>query len=168
MSSRARLLQLEQTGQYVFHGSPFGGITSLEPRQATHVPELSKPDDKMLDGRPGVSASRYADFAIFHAIVNTTNINGNHVSGFGVEHGRKVFYVSDNVLKSVKDKRGFVYVLNKKDFEPYERDGDADEDAMEWRSHASVRPMEVIEVCFDDLPEEGAIEITSHPSAQYG
>ncbi len=64
------------------------------------------------------------------------------------------------MLDLVKDKKGYVYVFNKNDFEPYSRDGQPSESVMEWRSCNVVKPIEVVEVSSDDLPPESEIEIT--------
>jgi hypothetical protein len=52
-----------------------------------------------------------------------------------------------------------VYVFDKKDFEPYNRDGKVTEKSMEWRAYKSVKPIEKIEVNFDDLPKRSKIDI---------
>ncbi len=160
MSNKEKLLQLEKEGKYVFHGSPDGEIKALEPRQGRHVPNLDKPSKIILDGNPAVSATPYLDFAIFRAIINKKNVKFNFNSGFGFRDGKKEFRVSSKeVLEVVKDKKGFVYVFNKNEFEPYSRDGKAHEGSMEWRSHEEVKPIEIIEVDYKYLPPEDIIEI---------
>lgn len=73
---------------------------------------------------------------------------------------QKDFRVSSKeVLDSVKDKIGFVYVFNRDEFEPYSRNGVASEDSMEWRSYKEVSPVDVIEVKYDDLISEDNIRI---------
>lgn len=52
ISNKDKLLQLEKEGKYLFHGSPLGTIKYLEPRQARHVPDISKPTETILDGSP--------------------------------------------------------------------------------------------------------------------
>ncbi len=160
--SKEKLSQLEESGQYVFHGSPNGEIEVLEPRQGTHIPDLSKPTEVILDGRPAVSATPYADLATFRAIINGANIPIDHTSGFGVTDGKKHFRVSsEDVLTHAKDKKGYVYVFDKDKFEPYDRNGEPKLDNMEWRSYQSVKPKEVIEVTQEDLPDLEDIKIGS-------
>lgn len=164
MTGKEKLLKLEEEGKYVFHGSPSGDIKSLEPRQGTHVPDLTKPTKAMPDGRPAVSATPYAEFAIFRAIINGKNIKLDHHSGFGFNRARggaKEFRVSSKeVLELAKDKVGCVYVFNKSDFEPYSRDGKIHDGLMEWRSYKEVVPIDVVKVSYNDMPKEEIIEIT--------
>ena len=160
MSGREKLLQLEKEGKYLFHGSPVSNIESMEPRQATHVPELSKPTETILDGKPAVSATPYIEFAIFRAIINRENIPFSHNSGFGFKNGKKEFRISSKkILEEIKNKRGFVYVFNKNEFEPYSRGGEIHDSLMEWRSYKTVKPIDVIEVNYTDLVSEDLIDI---------
>ncbi len=161
MSPKERLLQLENEGGYVFHGSPEGDLKVLSPRQGKHVPDLNKPTESILDGKPAVSATPYAELAIFRAIINRKNVSFGHTSGFGTsEDGEKHFSVSSKeVLEVVKEKKGFVYVFDKKEFEPYNRDGVTNNKSMEWRSYAASTPIEIIEVSSNDLPPKNKIKI---------
>jgi hypothetical protein len=155
-----KLLDLEKTGNYVFHGSSRGDIEFLEPRQARYVPDMSKPTESALDGEPAVCATPHAEFAIFKAIINRENVPFAHRSGFGFHEDEKYFGVSSKeVLAAVTGKKGFVYVLDRNSFKPYSRTGQATERSMEWRSYGEIKPMEVIEVSSDDLPPENEIEI---------
>lgn len=161
MSNKEKLLQLEKEGKYLFHGSPLGSIKYLEPRQARHIPDISKPDETILDGSPAVCATPYAEFAIFMSIINRNNTQFDFNSGFGINNNTKYFRVSSKeVLDSVKDKTGFVYVFNRDEFEPYSREGVTTEDSMEWRSCKEVSPVDVIEVQYSDLISEYNIRIT--------
>ena len=121
--SKARLLAFELTNQYVFHGSPRGDLEALEPRQGTHVTDLDSPSESsILDGRPAVSATPYADFAIFRAVINGTNVPFDHFGGFGVTDGELEFHVSsEKVLDAAIGKKGYVYVLGREHFVPYRR-----------------------------------------------
>lgn len=161
--SKEKLLQLEKENKYVFHGSPRGDIKSLEPRQGRHVPDWSSASETILDGNPAVSATPYVELAIFRAIINEGNISIDHTSGFGIRSdGKAEFRISPKeALECVKDKKGFVYVFYKSNFEPYRRDGIAPPNAMEWRSYKEVKPIEIVEVGFDDLPPAEEIEIVS-------
>jgi len=156
-----KLKQMEGEGKYVFHGSPEGDIESLEPRQGRHVPDWSKPSETILDGNPAVCTTPYVELATFRAIINAKNIPINHTSSFGIKNGKIDFEISSKeVLNVTKDKKGFVYVFDRKEFEPYNRDREATQDAMEWRSHKTVKPIEVVEVGFDDLMSSDQIKIT--------
>lgn len=161
MTEKEQLLKLEAEGKYVFHGSPDKDIKILEPRQGKHIPDLNKTEESILDGDPAVSATPYLEFAIFRAIINKVNVPFSHSSGFGLTNGNKNFRVSSQkVIDESQNKKGYVYVFNKKDFEPYSRDGEAGQDSMEWRSYVSIKPVHVIEVSSKDLPDRDLIEVT--------
>lgn len=162
MNPQEKLSQLEATNQHLFHGSPNGTIETLEPRQSTHIPDLSKPDQSILDGQPAVAATPHAEIATFRAIINSKNIPIQHNSGFGVTDGKKSFRVSSSeVLKHAQGKKGYVYIFNKKDFKPYDRENpdNSRDGAMEWRSYTSIKPVDVVEVSSDDLPHVDRIRI---------
>jgi len=150
-----RLRTLEETGNYVFHGSPVSNMQALEPRQGTHTPDESKQGEKILDGKPAVSATPFVSFAIFRAIVNNANVPFKHSSRFGFKDGEREYRVSSvEVLESVRGKKGYVYVFDKDEFEPYSRDGKVRDGLMEWRAYKKVKPVEVVEVTYEDLPLE--------------
>jgi len=156
-----KLSEYEESRRFVFHGSPSGDLKILEPRQGRHVPDLSKPDETILDGNPAISATPYLDFAIFRALINKNNIPFNFNSGFGFKDGKKEYRVSTKeVLDAIKDKRGYVYVFNKNEFVPYARNGQPRPESMEWRSYKEVSPIEIVEVTFADMPPEELIEIS--------
>jgi hypothetical protein len=159
--SKERLAALEQTGEHVFHGSSNGEIEILTLRQGTHIPDLTKPHESIRDGKPAVSATPYAGLATFRAIVNEDNIPLEEWnSGFGIKDGEQVFRVSsEEVLEHAKDKSGYVYVFDKKKFEPYSRDGHVRENSMEWRSYEPVKPIGIIKVTGEDLPDKEKIKI---------
>ena len=129
------LKKLQSDDEYLFHGSPAGGITVLEPRQAySH----NKPD-----GNPGIGAAEDIDPAIFMAI-----IGGRGKGGWDSRRGGFGFYVDRVDLESAQKEPwiGYVYVLKKSDFHVYRE--------WEWRSELEVKPVAVYEVEFTDLPEE--------------
>lgn len=162
MNPKEKLSQLEATDEHLFHGSPNGNIEILEPRQSTHIPDLTNPDESILDGQPAVAATPYAELATFRAIINGKNVPIKHTSGFGITDREKSFRVSSpEVLEHAKDKKGYVYVFDKKDFKPYDRDNPDNprDGVMEWRSHTPVRPIDKIEVSSDDLPHVDRIQI---------
>lgn len=162
MSPQEKLFHLEATNEHVFHGSPDGNIETLEPRQSTHIPDLDKPEERILDGEPSVAATPHAELATFRAIINRKNIPIKHTSGFGTTDSKTHFRVSSpEVLEHAKGKKGYVYVFDKKDFKPYDRERPENprDGAMEWRAYTSVKPIEVVEVSSDDLPHTDKIEI---------
>lgn len=153
-SNIERLREMEQTGNYLFHGSPESSIEILEPRQSTHT-EAS--GEIIEDGDPAVSATPYLDLAVFRGIVNEKNIRFPHTSGFGLSRNSKshkfLFDISNKqtLVEAYNNKAGFVYVFNKSDFQPYSRNNIPDDKSMEWRSYKSVKPLEVIKVHSTDL-----------------
>jgi hypothetical protein len=163
--NKQKILELEKTGKYVFHGSNNGNIEVLEPRQSYHFNNPEDLEEKgSPDGEPAVAATPYAEIAIFRAIVNGGNIQSHHLSGFGFKQNKKdQMYFSLEPIEAVNEaydnKKGFVYVFNKADFKPYLRDGQADESAMEWRCDKTIKPLEVIEVTSADLRPIDNIEI---------
>jgi len=163
MKNIEKLRQPEESGKYLFHGSPYGTIKVLEPRQSTHTPDLSKLEDTILDGEPAVSATPYADIATFRSLINHKNIPYDHSSGFGVNaKGEKNFQVSSQeVLETIKNKKGFVYVFDRKEFRPFSRDGEAKESNMEWRAYTPVKPVDIVEVNHEDLPPRDKIKIST-------
>ncbi|MFN4181475.1 MAG: hypothetical protein ACK4FA_02150 [Candidatus Paceibacteria bacterium] len=157
------LNSLEQAGQYVFHGSPFADIEILVPKQGKHFPNPDNPEEFILDGAPAISATPYVDFAIFRALINKENISFPFRSGFGFDQNKqKEFRVSKSeVIEELKNKKGYVYIFDKKDFEPYSRSGQAHEGNMEWRAYTEVKPVEIVEVQYGDLKNiESVIQFT--------
>lgn len=149
--NKEKLKKLEETGKYLFHGSPIGNIEKLEPRQALHYVGKNKP---IFDGEPSVAAAPDSETAIFMAVINSKNVHlSNLSSGFYSENNKMHFTVSSQkVLDEIKNKKGYVYVFEKTFFEPYSRNGNATE-RSEWRAYQDVKPVEVIEVDSGDLPE---------------
>lgn len=161
-SGKEKLHQLESEGLYLFHGSPTAGIQEFEPRQATQVVDIKKPYDMVNDGEPAISATPYADIAIFRSIINRKNIDKIDItSSFGNNSkGELEFSVSNpEILERAKGGTGFVYVFDKNNFVPYSRDGVAHESGMEWRSYRQVKPVQVVSVNFDDMPDLESIKI---------
>ncbi|MCX6747841.1 MAG: hypothetical protein NTW98_02780 [Candidatus Nomurabacteria bacterium] len=104
---------LEKTGKYVFHSSPFVGIDTLVPKQGRHFPNPKDSEEFILDGDPAVSATPYAEFAIFRALINKNN-TPNVRSGFGFNNKEKEFRVSNQkVLDAIKDKKALCMFLTK-------------------------------------------------------
>ncbi len=159
-SGKEILKSLESEGVYVFHGSLNPDIEILEPRQSTHV-DLRKPTEMIRDGEPTVSATPYSEIAIFRSIMRGSNLGVKDlVTKFGIVDGNVGFYVStQEAIEKVREKKGYVYVFNKSDFEPYDRNGNISEKSMEWRSYKPVKPIRVVEVNYEDLPEVEKITV---------
>lgn len=153
--AKKRLLELEGSGHFLFHGSSISGIETFEPRQSYTYPDPKNDRKKVPDGPPSVSASPWVDIAIFRSITSHKNIRNK--SGFRSHFGSMVdgdkvelhFGLSSKALDNFKpDTKGFVYVFNKNNFFPRN-----DEKGMEWLSESPVSPVEVIEVHIEDLPD---------------
>lgn len=140
--SRDRLLALEKTKKYVFHGSP-DDLKILDPRQAYNYNEETKLQE--VDGEPAVFATPSADVAIFRALTNFSDNIGDSNSKFGVKGKSLFFEVTPNILELAKKKIGKVYVLDKANFSKFK--------GMQCRNLNSVVPIEVIEVRSEDLPK---------------
>lgn len=146
------LRELEQSGEYLFHGSPTPGIEVMEARQGRHVPDLTKPNEVVLDGEPAISATPFLDIAIFMAVVSGANISGKFNSGYGFEGGAPVFRVHPGgALEQALKKKGYIYVFPKSDFTPYDREGRKRPIYAEWRSPKSLRPLCVFQVALSDM-----------------
>ena len=161
-SGKEKLHQLESEGLYLFHGSPTADIEEFELRQSTHIVDIEKPHEMINDGEPAISATPYADIAIFRSIINRKNIDKIDItSSFGSNsEGELEFSVSNpEILEKARGGTGFVYVFDKNNFAPYSRDGVAHESGMEWRSYKQVKPIQVVPVNFDDMPELERIKI---------
>lgn len=139
---REKLLALEKEGKYVFHGSPME-IKELEPRQAQDYDREA--DISQDDGAPAVFASPFADAAIFRALINEKNVQGDSESGWSLTEDGLQFRSTQNLIESARGVTGKVYVLDKLQFGP--------DEGMQVRSHGTVRPAAVIEVTVDDLPD---------------
>lgn len=140
--NRERLLSLEKEKKYVFHGSP-EDIDTLRPRQSF---DFNKETGKMeKDGEPSIFASPYADIAIFRALINRKNTNEESKSEFGINEDALCFAATPNLIEAVKDNRAYVYVLDKNKFQ--------DSGNMQCRSSKPIKPIEVVEVTIDDLPQ---------------
>ncbi len=139
---RKELLELEKEGIYVFHGSA-ELLDFLEPQLAHNDNELIGEREK--DKTKFVYASPYADVAIFRALTK------NYSSRFGVEEGRFNFSISKKCFEDLKKEKGYVYVLSKKMFNFYNQ--------MEHVSQKKLKPIQVVEVSFKELPENIDLEL---------
>jgi hypothetical protein len=135
------LYELERSGEYVFHGSPYGNIAEFEPRQMT-----TQVDGVAVGDGIGIATTPHADLAIFHAL---TKDRGEGERGFGTnDDGSIHMEASQTVLDAVKDHAAYVYVFPKSAFAP--RYGSDQE--MERRSEVRQKPVRVIAVTDRDLP----------------
>lgn len=150
-AAKAELFALEKTGRFVFHGAPRLDIAELEPRQARQfVPETGR---HVPDGPPAVAASPYAEIAIFRAVVQTGH------SGFSSYESdddvalrtRLGFRATQAALDEASGAEGYVYVLPREVFEPLPG---ASRSSMDWRCPGRVKPVAVIRVTAEDLPED--------------
>ncbi len=139
---RRKLLTLEKEGKYVFHGSS-DIIQVLEPQQAYNINQETGEEEK--DGNPAVFATPNADVAIFRALINSRDVFEDSESKFGMDDQGLHFSATKNLLDSAKGKIAKVYVLDKSKFTSFE--------GSQCRSEESITPVQVVEVMFEDLPD---------------
>jgi|SRR3989344_6858131 len=146
---KRKLLELEKTGKYFFHGSP-SEVEVFEPRQSHNTID----GVQIKDGDPAVSASPAIDYAIFMAIINSKNCSQGSSSSTSTHSNNREsdqftlsFHVTENTWKQLNENAsGWVYVFNREDF-PFKKT------PSEYRSHVHVSPIERILVFKEDLPE---------------
>jgi len=142
-SAREHLLDLEKQGKYVFHGS-IDENPELEPKQA-HT--LNKKTGEMeKDKEPAVFATPFADVAIFRALINEKRTAQNSSSSFGIDGDKFRFSAFKNLIDIARTAKGKVYVFEKELFGKVK--------GTECRSQKKVKPIEIIEVGFKDLPKK--------------
>lgn len=135
-----KLKEIENSGDYVFHGSPFE-IEIFEPRQAYNTAD----EVEVPDGEPAVFASQKLDYAIFMAIINIKNCP----RGYRSSSNGKIFKATKKTLEQItQDSDGFVYVFNKDDF--LER-SNGEEECV---SYKPVKPLYKYPVSFSDITFE--------------
>ena len=142
------LQNLEKTGRYVFHGSPFR-IDKFEPRQAHQsIKKENGEIEKIPDGEPAVFTSPFADTAIFMAVISKKNAPLGMYSGFSADSksNNVKFRATKETMNQIKDEAsGYVYVFEKEKFK--------ERNFNESVSHEEVEPVMFIEVTKKDLPE---------------
>ena len=139
MKEKQKLLEMEKSEKYVFHGSP-SVVEKLEPQQAYNLIE----GQKVLDGEPAIFASSYVDYAIFMALLNRTNCPKGLNSEVGYHNGEPVFRATKKTLEQLGDKtKGYVYVFNRVNFTKINE--------SEWVSYKTIEPVFVMTVTYSDF-----------------
>ena len=138
------LLDLERTGKYLFHGSENGEIDVFEPYQAYNFIR----GKKVEDDKPGVHVTPLVDIAIFMALFNKQNCPKGFSSSFVFDKGKLVFGATQQGIDQLKTGNvvGYVYVFDKKLFKKRKH--------VEYISYNMVKPIQKIEVGFNDLPSD--------------
>lgn len=142
ITSKERLKELEESGNYVFHGTTEETV-SLEPRQAyTDIEGVPTPR-----GNPSVFASHEIEIPIFRSIFHESRyraLEGSYSVGFADhEDGHIDLYANEAVVDLCKDVHGFVYVFDRNQFN--HREG------VEWISEQEVRPVAVFKTTIADI-----------------
>ena len=142
IKSKDRLKELEDSGNYLFHGSP-NQIETFEPRQAyTDVDAVSVPD-----GEPAVFASTEIETPIFRSIFHESrfaSLQGSFELGFSNgEEGHTYIHANQAAIDACQDKAGYVYVFKRDDFS--QRSG------TEWVAYEKVKPIAFFRSGFKDI-----------------
>lgn len=151
--SKDRLLILETEGKFLFHGSPLLS-KELHLKQPVNYEKIT--GKEIQDGNPCVAATPFAKIAIFRALTHQSQFFGQKGCGssFGLTtEGNIRLVITRKAWKQLKEKTGYVYVLDRKQF--------SIRSAWDWRSENKVTPLEIVTVTAKDLPKE--IRIVSSP-----
>ncbi len=141
--AKEELLKLQQTGEYVFHGT-HQNLTEFTPQQAFNYDG----EKQTADGKPAVFASGYIEYAIFMALITEENCPEGYWSGAGLRHGSLSFNATQNTLDQLTDDaQGWIYVFDKDDFQK------RDDDDVEYVAYHTIKPIQRIRVTKKDLPE---------------
>lgn len=147
--ARKKLLELEKTGKYFFHGSS-NDVEIFEPRQSHNdINGVLVPD-----GDPAVSATPAVDYAIVMAIINVKNCprgcssitNTTSDTKDAIDFKLEFLATKETIEQLDENSSGWVYIFKREDF-PFRKD------PSEYRSHIHVRPLERVLVKREDLPE---------------
>jgi len=139
-------LQIKTRG-YLFHGSPNGDITLLEPRQANH--------NRKPDGQPAVCASDSVWDSMFKGLYNRQQLVGQVLHNSGWEHTNGIlkYYASKNLADAAKTAKAHLYLVDPVQFEWVGLEPDPDHgDRKELRSLAPVKPLARITFNLSDFP----------------
>ncbi|MCL5093565.1 MAG: hypothetical protein M1355_00290 [Patescibacteria group bacterium] len=126
------LQELAETGLFVFHGSDNPDIEELEPRQAY---DKGKPD-----GQPAVCAAINPDLTIFKSLMPKFSAGWTRING------EMLLLLKEKGDEEMKDKKGFVYILDKVLFSP-----DCNETG-DWRAYKEIKPISKVKVGINDAP----------------
>lgn len=142
LNSKERLQELEATGNYLFHGSPFT-VDTFEPRQAyTDVGGEPAPD-----GEPAVFASAEIETPIFRSIFHEssfTGLEGSYEVGFSnSDDGSHYIHANDAAIEVCKQNTGYVYVFKRDDF--------VLRGNSEWVATKEVKPVAIFYSSFSDI-----------------
>lgn len=149
-SGKEILIELEKTGDYVFHGS-YQKLEEFEPRQATNTDVASGIETP--DGKPAVFASTLIEPAIFRALINTHfDRTPGHWSGWDYDGENIIFKASQMGIERAQEDGvvGYVHVFSKNKFHSLR--------AFEFASYNNVAPIMIVEVRGRDLPEGIVVE----------
>ena len=140
--SKERLKELESSGEYLFHGSPFR-IQTFEPRQAyTDIDGKPTPD-----GGPAVFASAEVETPIFRSIFHENSfdgLEGSFEAGFSnSDDGSHYIHANEAAVEVCKENSGYVYVFRRDDF--------ILRGNSEWVANKEVKPTAVFGSTFDDI-----------------
>jgi hypothetical protein len=142
INSKERLQELEATGDYLFHGSPFE-VDTFEPRQAyTDIDGEPAPD-----GEPAVFASAEIETPIFRSIFHESsfeNLEGSFEVGFSNSaDGRHYIHANEAAVEVCRQNTGYVYVFKRDDFTLRGN--------SEWIAEKKVKPVAVFYSDFEDV-----------------
>ena len=143
IASKERLQQLEATGNYLFHGSPFK-VDMFEPRQAYTDDDDGQPTP---DGEPAVFASAEIETPIYRSIFHESSfegLEGSYEVGFSnSDDGNHYIHANEAAVEVCKENTGYVYVLNRNDFELRGN--------SEWVANKNIKPVAVFHSNFGDV-----------------
>ncbi len=137
---KEKLLYYEKEGIYLFHGSPFL-VDNLEPRQSDIFNKKALKNIK--HGKPCISATPFAEIAIFRSLINIKNCKGSSAFKLNKKNNPEFSTTKEN-LEQINEKIGYVYIFKKNDFSKFSD--------MEWRIDEKIKPTEVVMVTKKDLP----------------
>lgn len=144
-----RLSQYAQEG-FVFHGSPMGDITKLEPKPAT-----DKDKSNTYNNDTAIFATDLPQAAVIFAVMSPVNIPDKIKKGkaWGIRTSGSDTTVTANIPASwkpfIENNIGFVYVCSEDGF-----DGQV---GWQRKSNREVTPIEAVEVCFTDFESLGGV-----------
>ena len=136
--TKKKLLELERSGEYVFHGSAYEG--PLELQQAYNYKKgLKEKDDK-----PAIHASPVVDYAIMMALINKKNCSkGFHSSARLGEKGLELKIDQKSYDQLDENSYGWIHIFDKDKF--------TERSLLEYISYQSITPTYVIKVKKEDL-----------------